>query len=143
MTSAELPNLARIGKLKKEPPLLREYESLLRSADSRLADAENESNSLESRFDLAYGASHALALAALRRAGYRSEIRALVFQTLPVTLGIQNAVWRVLATAHEKRNLSEYEGWYGMDERLVTDVVGAAKKVRDALRALGPLPPTG
>ena len=36
---------------------------------------------------------------------------------------------------------SEYEGWYGMDERLVNDVVGAAKKVRDALRALGPLPP--
>jgi hypothetical protein len=68
MTSAELENLARIGKLKKEPPLLREYEGLLRSADSRLADAENESNSLESRFDLAYGASHALALAALRRA---------------------------------------------------------------------------
>ena len=57
MTFAELENLARIGKLKKEPPLLREYE-----------------------------------------------------------------------------------GWYGMDERLVTDVVAAAKKVRDALRALGPLP---
>ncbi len=143
MTSAELENLARIGRLKKEPPLLREYEGLLRSADSRLADAENESNSLESRFDLAYGASHALALAALRRAGYRSENRALVFQTLPVTLGIPNAVWRVLATAHEKGNLSEYEGWYGMDERLVTDVVGAAKKLQDALRALGPLLPPG
>ena len=56
---------------------------------------------------------------------------------------MQNAVWRVLATAHEKRNLSEYEGWYGMDERLVTDVVEAAKKVRDALLALGPLEGTG
>ena len=52
-------------------------------------------------------------------------------------------MWRVLATAHEKRNLSENEGWYGMDERLATDVVAAAKKVRDALRALGPLPPAG
>ena len=30
-----------------------------------------------------------------------------------------------------------------MDERLVTDVVAAAKKVRDALRALGPLPAVG
>jgi hypothetical protein len=139
MTSDELENLAGIGKLKKEPPLVREYEGLLRSADSRVADAENESNSLESRFDLACGASHALALAALRRAGYRSEIRALVFQTLPVTLGIPNAVWRVLATAHDKRSLSEYEGWYGMDERLVTDVIEAAKKVRSALQALGPL----
>jgi len=28
-----------------------------------------------------------------------------------------------------------------MDERLVTDVIAAAKKVRDALRALAPLPP--
>ena len=52
-------------------------------------------------------------------------------------------MWRVLATAHEKRNLSEYEGWYGMDERLVTDVVAAAKKVRDALRDRGPLPAAG
>lgn len=52
-------------------------------------------------------------------------------------------MWRVLATAHKKRNLSEYEGWYGMDERLVTDVVAAAKKVRDALRDLGPLPAAG
>ncbi len=38
---------------------------------------------------------------------------------------------------------SEYEGWYGMDERLVTDIVGAAKKLRDALRALGSLLPPG
>ena len=60
-----------------------------------------------------------------------------------MTLGVPSAVWRVLATAHEKRNLSEYEGWYGMDERLVTDVVAAAKKVRDALRTLGPLPTGG
>jgi hypothetical protein len=30
-----------------------------------------------------------------------------------------------------------------MDERLVTDVVAAAKTVRDALRALGPLPTGG
>lgn len=83
MASAELENLARIGKLKPEPPSSREYEGLIRSADCRLADAANSDLSLESRFDLAYGASHALALAALRRAGYRSENRALVLQTLP------------------------------------------------------------
>ena len=139
MTSAELENLARIGKLKTEPPLPREYEGLLRSAGSRLADAQSAGLSLESRFDLAYGAAHALGLAALRRAGYRSESRALVFQTLPLTLGVPNRVWRVLASAHEKRNLSEYEGWYGMDERLVTDVIEAARQVQEALLALGPL----
>lgn len=139
MTSAELVNLAKLGRLKEEPPSRREYEGLVRLGESRLADAGNEALSLESRFDLAYGASHSLALAALRRAGYRSENRALVFQTLPHTLGTPNAVWRVLTKGHEKRNLSEYEGWYETDERLVSDVIAAAKAVRDSLRALGPL----
>jgi len=98
MTSVELENLAKIGKLKQEPPSIREYEGLLRSGESRLADAENASNSLDSRFDLAYGASHALALAALRRAGYRSENRILVFQTLPHTLGTPNGRGSAVAT---------------------------------------------
>ena len=49
--------------------------ALLRSGDARLNDAANPSLSLESRFDLTYNAAHALALAALRRLGYRSWSR--------------------------------------------------------------------
>ena len=62
MTSPELANLARLGKLKQEPPGASEIRGLLRSGEARLADARNPDLSLESRFDLAYNGAHALAL---------------------------------------------------------------------------------
>jgi hypothetical protein len=66
MTSKELENLAKTGKLKVEPGDQQEFAGLLRSARARLTDAKIETLSIESRFDLAYNASHALALGALR-----------------------------------------------------------------------------
>jgi len=110
MTSTELENLVRIGRLKREPSSARELRGLLESARLRLADAATRSLSFDSRFDLAYNASHALALYALRRIGYRCDQRYLAFQTLPHTAGVPPDVWRVLAKAHERRNLAEYEG---------------------------------
>ena len=141
MTSAELENLVRIGKLKREPPAATEIKGLIRSGELRLADAQKQSLSLGSRFDLAYNAAHALALAALRRLGYRSDNRYLVFQTLPQTLGVPSATWRVLAKGHEARNLAEYEGVSDIDERLVEDLIDAATAVRAALRRAGGPPP--
>jgi hypothetical protein len=138
MTSAELENLVRTGKLKLELPSQGEFEGLQRSGEARLADAERAELSLESRFDLAYNAAHALSLAALRRLGYRSENRYLVFQVLPHTLGLPAPTWRVLARGHEARNVAEYEGVVEVDERLVADLIEAAKAVRDALRNAGP-----
>jgi hypothetical protein len=82
MTSPELENLVGRGQLKREPPAASEIRGLLRSGEARLADARNRDLSLESRFDLAYNAAHALALAGLRLRGYRSENRFLVFQVL-------------------------------------------------------------
>jgi hypothetical protein len=100
MTSP-LENLCGRGKpLTRESPDEREFSGLKRSALARLKDARNTGNSLESRFDLAYNAAHALALAALRRAGYRSANRYIVFQVLPHTLGLGPDVWRVLAKCH-------------------------------------------
>lgn len=139
----ELENLVRVGGLKREPAREGELEGLVRSGTVRLADARNSKLSLESRFDLAYNAAHALALTALRRCGYRSDNRFLVFQTLPHTLGIGPSVWRVLAKCHETRNLAEYEGAIEIDERLVTDLLGAAKAVADELRKQLALPPPG
>jgi hypothetical protein len=104
---AALENLAKIGKLKREPPAANEIAGLIASGTKRLRDAANRTLSFESRFDLAYNAAHALALAALRSAGYRSENRYLVFQSLPHTVGLPTAHWRVLAKAHEVRNLAE------------------------------------
>ena len=96
MTSP-LESLRQLGHLHAEASDAKEFAALKRSGFVRLADAEKVSNSLESRFDLAYSASHALSLAALRYTGYRSAKRYVVFQALPHTLGLGPEVWRVLA----------------------------------------------
>ncbi len=140
MTSAELENLVRVGQLKREPPVASEVRGLVRSGEARLVDADNPTLSLESRFDLAYNAAHALALAALRLQGYRPQNRFLVFQLLPHTLGLPPAVWRVLSKCHETRNTAEYEGALELDEGLVSDLLEATRAVRAALHAAD-LPP--
>jgi hypothetical protein len=61
--------------LAKEPPDAKEFAGLVGSGMVRLKDAENTANSLESRFDLASGAAHALCLAALRYHGFRPSKR--------------------------------------------------------------------
>jgi hypothetical protein len=128
-------NLTGHGKpLKAEPPDAKEYAGLIRSGLARLKDAKNTGLSLESRFDLAYNAAHSFCLAALRRHGYRSTNRYIVFQLLPLTLGLGPEVWRVLAKCHEVRNLGEYEGDLNIDERLVTDLVSACQAVAAALQ---------
>lgn len=133
MTSP-LENLAGPGKpLSPEPPDDAEVAGLLRSGRARLVDADNGTLSLESRFDLAYNAAHALCLAALRRSGYRAQHRYIVFQVLPHTLGLGPEAWRVLAKAHDLRNLAEYEGHVDVEERLVRDVIAACQRVSAAL----------
>jgi len=115
-----LDNLCGPGKaLRAEAPDAAELAGLIRSGLARLNDAGNTSLSLESRFDLAYNAAHALCLAALRRKGYRSSNRYIVFQVLPHTLGLGPEVWRVLDKCDNTRNLGEYEGLLEVDQRLV------------------------
>jgi hypothetical protein len=133
---AELENLARIGKLKKEPGASSEIAGLIASGTARLNDAKNLQLSYESRFDLAYNAAHALSLAALRHHGYRSDNRYIVFQALPHAIGLAAAQWRILAKAHEKRNLAEYEGHFETDEQLLKDMLAAAELVRQAVTKL-------
>lgn len=131
-----LENLRQAGQLHAEPADANEYAALRRSGLARLADAEKNVNSLESRFDLAYNAAHALCLAALRRSGYRAANRYIVFQALPHTLGLGPDVWRVLARCHELRNRGEYEGDLYIDERLQADLIDACKAVAAALDKL-------
>jgi hypothetical protein len=139
MRSTELDNLVRIGRLKREPASARELQGLLDSARARLVDSGQASLSFDSRFDLAYNASHSLALYALRRLGYRSDHRYLAFQTLPHTTGLPPEVWRVLAKAHERRNLAEYEGHLERDERLLADLITAARRLSDTVSGLPPV----
>jgi hypothetical protein len=129
MSSDSLENLVRIEKLKREAPRSDELEGLLHSGQARLKDAGRGDLTYESRFDLAYNASHALALYALRRKGYRPEDRYIVFQLLPETAGLPMEHARVMAKAHDKRNLAEYEGYLEPDERLLDDLLIAARKL--------------
>lgn len=140
MTSSPLDNLARIGQLKAEPPAQAEFDGLVRSGEVRLKDARNATLGLESRFDLAYNAAHALSLAALRWHGYRSENRYQVFQCLTHTLALEAVQWRVLDQAHRKRNLAEYEGDLDVDEALVEALVRVTRLVAERVAALGPVP---
>jgi hypothetical protein len=137
MTSPNLENLVRIGKLKKEAVSQAEFDGLVKSGRARLSDARTAKLSLESRFDLAYNASHALALAALRWHGYRSDNRYLVFQCLQETLGLKSEQWRVLALCHERRNVAEYEGHLNVEDRLVTDLMQIAEVVLEKVAAPG------
>jgi hypothetical protein len=135
-----LERLAEIGSLKREPGDQREFDGLVRSGRVRLEDARLPGLSVESRFDLAYNASHSLSLAALRYFGYRSDNRYLVFQCLPHTLGVGPEVWRVLALCHDRRNRAEYEGYVDVDEQLAEDLIEAAKEVLRRLEGVKPFP---
>lgn len=134
MSSQNLSNLVAIGQLKAEPMNEAEFAGLLRSGQTRLTDANNKTLAIESRFDLAYNAAHALALAALRWRGYRSENRYLVFQALPDTVGLGPEVWRVLAKCHERRNLAEYEGHLEINDQLLDDLLAATKNLLDEIK---------
>jgi|SRR5258706_10019324 len=133
MPIEQLEALAKTGILKREPPVPDEIEGLIRTASARLLDAQKTTNSPESRFDLAYNAAHALALAALRSHGYRAEKRYIVFQALPHTLGVSAATWRLLDRCHRDRNATEYEGMSGVDEKLLAGLLDAARELLDRI----------
>ena len=137
MSDEALKNLVKTGQLKPEAPSKDEIDGLVQSGRRRLEDAANTALSLDSRFDLAYNAAHALALAALRRRGYRSESRYLVFQCLVHAIGLPAEQWRVLDQAHRKRNLAEYEGVVDVDTAVVEAVTRVAREILKRVIALG------
>ncbi len=139
MAIRQLDNLVAAGQLKSEAPAQAEIDGLLQSGEARLRDAERKELSIESRFDLAYNAAHALALAALRWHGYRSEHRYTVFQALVHTIELPNEQWRVLDTAHRKRNFVEYEGVADLEAATVEALLRVTAEVARRVRKLGPV----
>jgi hypothetical protein len=136
MSLPELDNLVRIGQLKAEPRNAQEVTRMLAMAQTRLSDAKLNKLSLEGRFTSAYNAAHASALAALRWHGYRSENRYTVFQCLTHTLGWPANRWRVLDTAHQKRNLAEYEGYLEVEESTVAEMCALVQGLIADVQAL-------
>lgn len=138
MSKEELENLVKIKQLKAEPASRSEFTGMVQSARTRLVDSQNEDLDPDSQFDLAYGAAHRLALAALRHEGYRSENRITVFQTLVHAIGTDKAEIQIFLRAHNERNLAEYEGHMELDEQLLADLIRCAKKLETAVGKLDP-----
>jgi hypothetical protein len=116
-------------------PSRKEFDRLLKSGRNYLADSRKVL-SLESRFQLAYEAAYAFSLAALRRSGYRSENRYLVFQCLPHTLGLGPEHSRLLALCHERRNAVAYKGIFAIDEKLLAELLQMTELLLTKVAAL-------
>jgi hypothetical protein len=139
MGKQELENLANLGDLKREPGTRAEFDGMINAARNRLADAQDEKLSPESRFDLAYNAAHGFALAALRQNGYRPDRkRYIVFQALTHTVGRAPAVARVFSKCHDLRNLAEYEGDTEVDPQLLRELLRHTVDLEKAVLALEP-----
>jgi hypothetical protein len=115
MTSEPLLNLQRIGQLEAVPFSAELMEKMLATAANRLQDARRAENSLETRFDCAYTAIHALADAALLKHGFRTSTskpghHQTTLQCLVHTLGVAPSTVRVLDGLRKQRNLSDYDG---------------------------------
>ena len=132
----ELDNLVKINQLKVEAADEKEFSGMLRAAEIKLKDAQLQGLSEDSQFSLAYGAAHALSLAALRWHGYRSESRYLVFQCLQHTLGLSRAQWRVLDKCHNARNLAEYEGHLDIEPQLLKELLSISADILTLVKAL-------
>ncbi|MES9974762.1 MAG: hypothetical protein AB2657_15925 [Candidatus Thiodiazotropha endolucinida] len=131
-----LENLYKSKALQKEPPDKREFDGLLQTAIDRLNDAENTDLSYASRFDLAYNAAHALALAALRSAGYRSDKRYLVFQCLAHTCNLRKSRIRTFSLCHDRRNRAEYGGYLEQDEALLLELIANTQSLLKSVRSI-------
>jgi hypothetical protein len=102
--------------------------------EAKLKDSKNASNSLVSRFDLAFESLLQVAVLALRANGYRTDSQAgdqqLAIQTLPKSVGIDAAEVRTLEEYRKKRSAGLYGADYSPTEEEVKSVIRSA----DALR---------
>lgn len=139
MSLEDLDNLVKIGKLKHEPTDQTEFNGMVHSAKTRLQDVKLQKLSDESKFTLAYGAAHSLALAAIRWHGYRSDNRYLVFQCLEQTVGFETSKWRVLDKCHKQRNIAEYEGHLEITPQLLNELIHITQELLVLVEGLGTL----
>ena len=139
MALENLDNLVKINKLKAEPPDQKEFDGMVASAKRRLQDAGIEGVSEDGQFSMAYGAAHAISLAAMRWHGYRSDNRYLVFQCLQHTVGLESVKWRVLDRCHKARNLAEYEGHLEISSQLLKELIEITNELVMLVESMGPV----
>ena len=136
MPNENLENLVKIGRLKVDPSTDDEVMGLIQRALVKIEDFKHPGLSIETRFDVIYGAAHALCLAALKNAGYRSESRYIVFQCAQHTIDLEPEYWRVMSDAHRQRNVAEYEGYIEVNEQLLQALVRVVDIVAERVQEL-------
>jgi hypothetical protein len=136
MPNENLENLVKIGKLKVDPSTDDEVRGLIQRGLVKIEDYKNPGLSIETRFDVIYGAAHAFCLAALKNAGYRSENRYIVFQCAQHTIGLEPEYWRVMSDAHRQRNVAEYEGYIEVNEQLLEALVRVVDIVAERVQEI-------
>jgi hypothetical protein len=134
VTIEYLENLVRAGELRRLSPSEDEISTLIRKGLARLNDLAETELSAVTRFDVAYNAAYALSLAALWKAGYRSESRYLVFQCTQHTVDLTPENWRILDLAHRKRNLAEYEGEFDVEDSLIEALLRVTQLIAGRLQ---------
>ena len=134
---AALTELIKRRRLKREPTSAGEIRGYLLHSAQTLQDANLPGLSIAGRFEFAYTAVHAVALAALRANDLRPDAgpghRAIVFNTLPDTIGVSDAVARSLNRYHTKRNKSEYGDWAEASSADAEDLYVLAYNLRVSL----------
>lgn len=136
MSSEELDNLVKIGKLRTGESTDGEINGLIQRGLTKIDDYKQAKLSTDSLFDLAYNAAHALCLAALRHSGYRSDNRYIVFQCTQHTMDLEPQFWRVLSNAHRERNVAEYEGDIVVNVQLVEALVRVVDIVAERVQKI-------
>ena len=136
MAHDELDNLVKIRQLSVGGATESEVGNLIERGLKKLRDSKRVDLDPESQFDLVYNAAHALSLAALRYAGYRSENRYTVFQCTQHTINLEPEFWRVLDSAHKDRNIAEYEGDIIVDTQLVAALIRVTDIIAERVQEL-------
>lgn len=130
-----LDSLVEIRRLRVEPTSTAEIAAFLNHARQALADGAVPGVSASGRFEFAYTAAHALAFAALRANDLRPDAgpghRAIVFQSLPHTIGAPDALWSPLNRYDTKRNRSEYGQWVEVTDAEARDLMSLATTLRE------------
>lgn len=129
-----LENLVGKG-LQQEPGSPEELRRFLNKIAIKLADAQSETLSLDSRFDLAYEALLQIGLAALRANGYRPDSRGghhlIALQTLNTTIGYPREKLRLLDEFRRQRATGLYDGSFDPTKAEVQAILTTVIELND------------
>lgn len=131
-----LANLLKINKLQVHSPTRDAVLRLLEAANRNLADAHIAEISAENRFDAAYKCIMQCSMLALWVNGYRTSTsqpghHQTAIQTLPTTIGLEQATVIVLDALRKQRNVSDYEGDPVSDQAVIECIKQAEQLYRN------------